>query len=99
MLWIRIGSMRIRNLGFCVKKKNYRLTKKFLSKIAIYLSQGFRKGRPSYRRSLHPSKEKTSNPKFEISSLLWVIIALLDPDPDPADQMVSDPDPQQRFYE
>jgi hypothetical protein len=27
------------------------------SKIAIYLSLGLHKGRPSYRRSLHPSKE------------------------------------------
>jgi hypothetical protein len=29
----------------------------FLSKIAIYLSLGLHKGRPSYRRSLQPSKE------------------------------------------
>jgi hypothetical protein len=29
----------------------------FLSKIAIYLSLGLHKGLPSYRRSLHPSKE------------------------------------------
>jgi hypothetical protein len=29
----------------------------FFSKIAIYLSIGLLKGRPSYRRRLHPSKE------------------------------------------
>jgi hypothetical protein len=38
----------------------------FLSKITIYLSLGLHKGRPSYSRSLQPSKEniqhfKTSN--------------------------------------
>jgi hypothetical protein len=30
----------------------------FFSKIAFYLSLGLHKGRPSYRRSLHLSKEK-----------------------------------------
>jgi hypothetical protein len=30
----------------------------FGSKIAIYFSPGLQKERPSYRRSLHPSKEK-----------------------------------------
>jgi hypothetical protein len=29
----------------------------FISKIAIYLFLGHHKGRPSYRRSLHPAKE------------------------------------------
>jgi len=29
----------------------------FKSKVAIYLSLGLHKGRPSYRRSLQPSKE------------------------------------------
>jgi hypothetical protein len=29
----------------------------FSTKIAIYLSLGLHKGRPSYRRSLQPSKE------------------------------------------
>jgi hypothetical protein len=36
----------------------------------IYLSLGFLKGRSSYRRSLQPL-------------FLWVIFALLNPDPDP----------------
>jgi hypothetical protein len=59
------------------------------SKIAIYLSLGFRKGRPSYRRSLYPSKENIQH--FKKENLLtffyfyWVILifALLDPDTDP----------------
>jgi hypothetical protein len=33
---------------------------------------------PSYRRRLHPLKK---NSQLEISSLLWVIFALLDPGP------------------
>ncbi len=46
-----------------------------------------------FRRSLHPSKDKSSTSKLEFSSLLWVMLALpgsgsLFPyaDPDPADQ-------------
>jgi hypothetical protein len=31
---------------------------------------------------------------FSILSFLWVIFAVLDPDPDPADQINADPDPQ-----
>jgi hypothetical protein len=38
------------------KKKNY-IWIYFSSKTAIYLSLGLPKGRPSYRRSLQPSKE------------------------------------------
>ncbi len=53
----------------------------FLSKIAIYLSLGLHKGRPSYRRSLQTWKKTSSTSKFEFSLLLWVILALLDPDP------------------
>ncbi len=44
----------------------------FLLKIAIYFSLGLHKGRPSYRGSLH-------YPNFSL--FLWVIFALLDPDP------------------
>jgi hypothetical protein len=39
--------------------------------------------------ALSPQKRKSSTSKLEISSLflfLWVIFALLDPDPDPARQ-------------
>jgi hypothetical protein len=52
--------------------------KKFTAKIkflliknALYLSLGLHKGRPSYRRSLHPSKEISRTKKFELSSHLW----------------------------
>ncbi len=65
------------------KKKLY-----FLSKISIYFSLGLRKERQSYRISLDPrAKEKVKYFKTnEFSLLLWVILALLDPDPHPVDQ-------------
>ncbi len=61
----------------------------FSSKIAIYLSLGLHKGRPSHRRSLQPSKEniplfKTWN-FLNFFQFLWVIFAFLDPDPDTTD--------------
>jgi hypothetical protein len=69
----------------------------FLSQIAIFSSLGL----PSYRRSLHPSKEKSRTSKHEISLLfifLWVISALLDPDPaTAATQINADPDPKPWF--
>jgi hypothetical protein len=55
-------------------KKN--IKKFFLSKTKIYLFLGLQKGFPSYRRSFQPSKE--NNEHFKI----FVIPALLDPDPD-----------------
>ncbi len=62
------------------KKKN------FWSKTAIYLSLGFHKVCPSYRRSLQLSKEAIQHFKTwtftNFFLLLWVIFALLDPDPD-----------------
>ncbi len=56
----------------------------FQSKIATFLSLGLNKGCPSYSRSRQPSKEniqhfKTCNLNFFL--FLWVIFALLDPDP------------------
>jgi hypothetical protein len=56
----------------------------FISKIAINLSLGLLKGRPSYRRSAfrteHPALQKM---KFMNHFLfLWAIFALLDPGPD-----------------
>ncbi len=64
-----------------LKKKLYF----FLSKTTIFLSLGFHKGRPNYKRSLQFSKENIQHLKHKISSFflhLWVIFALLDPDPD-----------------
>jgi hypothetical protein len=58
----RSGSGSDSDPGFRRPKteKNLQLKKKIIflsSKIAIYLFQGLQKGRPSYRRSLQPSKE------------------------------------------
>ncbi len=58
----------------------------FWSKTAIYLSLGLHKVYPSYRRSLQFSKEAIQHFKTwtftNYCLLLWVIFALLDPDPD-----------------
>jgi hypothetical protein len=62
--------------------------------MAIYLSLGLHKGRPSYRRSLRGSALKSEHPELQnikvlyFFSILWVIFALLDPDPDPATQLM-----------
>ncbi len=73
------------------------------SKIAIYLSLGLHKGRPSYRRSLQPSKENIQHfkrwkfcPFFNFfGSFLpsWIRIRIrnLYADPDPAAQINADP--------
>ncbi len=53
----------------------------FLSKIAIYLSLGLHKGRPSYRSRLQHSKRTSGTSKHEFFLFLWIIFALLDPDP------------------
>ncbi len=70
--WIRIQ-------GF---KKKIQLTK-----IAIYLFLSLHKGRPSYRRSLQPSKENIQHFKkwnlLTFILFLWVIYVFLDPDLDP----------------
>jgi hypothetical protein len=49
-----------------------------MSKIAIYVSLDIHKGHPSYTRSLQPSKENMQH--FHLI-FLWVIFALVDPDP------------------
>ncbi len=43
----------------------------FIKKIAIYLSLGLHKGRPSYKRSLRPSKENTQH--FKTWNLIFSI--------------------------
>ncbi len=55
------------------------------SNIAFYLSLGLHKGRPSYMRSLHPSKENISH--FKITWIFFPFVGLFGPpDPDPVDQ-------------
>jgi hypothetical protein len=64
--------------------KNFTAEIFFSSKISIYLSLSLQKGRPSYRRSLQFPKENILHFKHGISLLflfLWVIFALLYPDP------------------
>jgi hypothetical protein len=59
--------------------KNLQLTK-ICSQIAIYLSPGLHKGRPSYRRSLQPSKENIQHPstlKHEISNFFQFLRVIL----------------------
>ncbi len=78
VLWIRIQHfkwIRIRFQGFDdqkLKKYNWQfLYLFFISKIAINLSLGLHKGRPSYRRSLHPSNENIQH--FTRWNLLTVL--------------------------
>ncbi len=67
--------IRIRIQGFYDQKlKTFTGIQKlniFWSKIAIYLSLGLHKGRPSYRRSLQPSKEKIQHFKTWNFSLFF----------------------------
>jgi hypothetical protein len=66
-----------------------------LSKIAINLSLGLYKGRPSSGEAFSPQKRTSAiqNMKFLYFFLFsQVIFALLDPDPDPATQFNADPD-------
>jgi hypothetical protein len=46
----------------------------FWSKTTIYLSLGLHKGRPSYRRSLQPSKKTSSTSKHENSVLFSIFV-------------------------
>jgi hypothetical protein len=68
------------------------------TKIAVYLSLCIHKGRPSYRRSLQPSKRREhpalQNMKFLNFFLFWwAIFALLCPDPDACPLTLLNPDP------
>ncbi len=94
LLWPKIDKKLL------LKKNN----KFFGSKTTIYLSQGLHKGRPSYRRSLQPSKQNIQYLKtwkfwtfFNFcGSFLpsWIRIRIrnlnADPDPDPATQINAD---------
>jgi hypothetical protein len=68
-IWIRIRiriQIQIQIQGFDDQKFEKIYSWKFLfyffdKKITIYLSLGLHKGRPSYRRSLHPPKEKVQH--------------------------------------
>ncbi len=98
-MWIRI---RIRIQGFDDQKLKKKMQQKsfclsfFRSIIAIYLSLGLYKGRPSYSRSLQSSKENIQHfKKNKIYQLFFlrlrVIFALLNPYPDWGTPL--DPDP------
>ncbi len=70
-----------------VKNYSWKKIKFFLDQKLqfTFLSQGLHKGRPSYKRILHLSKEDIQHLKtwnfLIFFLLLWVIFALLDPDP------------------
>jgi hypothetical protein len=67
----------------------------FLSKISIYLSQGFHKGRPKLQEK--PSALQHFQTFLYSFLFLWVMFAFLDPDPDKATQINADPDPKPCF--
>jgi hypothetical protein len=69
----------------CKKTTAGRKLNIFGSKTTIHLFLSLHKGRPSYRKSLQPSKENIQHFKTRSSSkflFLWAIFALLDPDPE-----------------
>ncbi len=87
---LQVNPVRIRIQGLDDQKNEEKNTAEdlikifFWSKLAIYLSLGIIKERPSYRRSLRPSKENIQPFKWNFVTFLfflWVIFALLDPDP------------------
>ncbi len=90
--WIPIR-IRIQSGSRALMTKNWKKItaekkiKFFCSKTAIYLSLGLHKVCPSCRRSLQLSKEAIQHFKTwtftNFFLLLWVIFALLDPDPKP----------------
>jgi hypothetical protein len=52
----------------------------FYQKLQFYLFLGLHKGRPG--EAFSPQKTTSSTSKHEILKFLWVIFALLDPDPE-----------------
>ncbi len=86
------------SLAVLIVAKIYTWTFRFVffwSKIAVCLSLGTPKGRPSYRRSLQPREHPAlQNMKILYFFLfLWIIFFLLDPDPVPTAQVNADPQP------
>ncbi len=93
-IWIRFkfGSRVLMTQNWR-NKMQLKISSFFLIKIAICWSLGFYKGRPSYRISLHPSKENILH--FKRRNLLTIVIVychicpvcvrnwIADPDPDP----------------
>ncbi len=70
----------------------------FLFKIAIYLSLGFRKGRPSYRRSLQPSKENIQHLKtWNFLTFSIFVGYFFPPEPDPLTWL--NPDPKHWYWD
>ncbi len=59
--WIRIQIQGFDDQKMKGKNTAENFLTLFWSKIAIYLSPGLHKGRPSYRRSLEPSKENNQH--------------------------------------
>jgi hypothetical protein len=108
VLRIRIGRIRIRIQHFLSMRiriqiqdfDDQKLEKNLLQKKYIFLIKNCNLliPRPPKRtsrlqdKSLSPQKRTSGTLKLEFSSLFWVILALLDPDPDP----YADPDPADR---
>ncbi len=93
--WVRIQLFRLNNDPIRIQGFNDQKLEKihrwkdfyylFLLKVAIYLSLGLHKERPSIRGSLQPSKENIQHFKtwnFFTFLFMWIFFALLDPDPD-----------------
>ncbi len=100
--WIRIRDFMTKN--WRRKKYSWKFFKYFFDKkIAIYLYLGLHKGRPSYRKSLQPSKQNIQHLKkwnlLTFFLFLWIIfrfwigilIQIADPDKDPGNPWNPDP--------
>ncbi len=79
--WILLGALKP-----CEGQRKNTLQNIYISKIAIYLSLDLHKGRPTYRKTLQPSKESIQHFKAYILKFFSIFVgsfSLLDPDPDP----------------
>ncbi len=81
--WFKSGSGYGSRSKFLITK-NWEIFLKSWNKIYIFfLIKNCNLSKLLYKRSHHSSKKTSRTAKLEFSSLLWVIFALLDPDPDP----------------